>query len=150
MSISLNDHEQRIKNIDGQLPSINDRIGKLETSQSKIYKFDLKSIPKLYYDRNSRVNLSGYLPFTITSNMFIANSDINIYSHDYGRVAAKFSPGPLKKQPYSLKSSVMNTSAGDHYCYMTVSDNKLYMQNGHGGDYSFTSGYLYFIESDKL
>lgn len=53
MSISLNDHEKRIKNIDTQLPNISNRITKLEQSAG--------AKKEVYIQRfsNRRVNAGG-------------------------------------------------------------------------------------------
>lgn len=72
MSISLNDHEQRIKDVELKIPNISDRITELE-NVGGVVKFDSSQIKGLSLSgRGQWKDITSMIPYKLTSNTLIS------------------------------------------------------------------------------
>lgn len=104
MSISLNDHEQRIKNIDDQIPVINNKISSLEQNKpsvvTKTFKTSAVRVPEYQWG-----DVTSQVGYNFTANTWLSGS-LTIYESglDFEWINI-----PLTKQPYEVTTISNNT-----------------------------------------
>lgn len=82
MAISLNDHENRIKNFEAKLPDISNRITNLENNpKSSVTRIDAATLGQMTFSSNpSSINISSKIS-GLTSTSYVSYSNIRVDLH---------------------------------------------------------------------
>ena len=151
MSISLNDHEQRIKDVELKIPNISDRITELE-NVGGVVKFDSSQIKGLsLYGEGQWKDITSMIPYKFTSNTLVSiKGSIRYAISGAWRPSTDCSNGMTKVE---FQTSVhINRSAANFegYIYIKASSSGISigvtdLRSAGNVDMQFT-GIWYFIE----
>ena len=152
MSISLNDHERRIKDVELKIPNISDRITELE-NVGGVVKFDSSQIKGLsLYGEGQWKDITSMIPYKLTSNTLISikgsvRSAMNGVWGSYKDCSNGMTKVGFQTSVYAGEVS---SNGHDKYIYIKISSSgiSIGVNNWYFGrniDIQFT-GIWYFVE----
>ena len=152
MAISLNDHENRIKNFEAKLPDISNRITNLEKSNMSITRYDAGAIYEIHFPSHSTsyIDVTSYLNMNLKNDDYISG-EVRFHAPRYSQLTNDLQTMiiSLKNQPisYELKQGTTHTFG------FKIENNKIYMKyyNSRGSAYYIgLRGFLIKLGSNNL